>query len=278
MLAFINDDFLPAANAVVHVNDLAVQRGYGVFDFFKISEGHIFFIDDYLDRFYRSAEYLRLTVPLGRIQLTEVVRSMIQQNQLAESGIKIILTGGYSTDGYTPAKPNLIITQHPLVLPDAAVVDNGVGIITHEYLRDLPEAKSINYIMGIWLMKRLQQEKAADVLYHERGIVSEFPRCNFFIVKKDNTVVTPARSVLHGVTRKNILKIAAQEFGATEGTITLDDVYNASEAFLTSTTKRVLPVIRVDDRIIGSGRPGPVSLALLEGLKQLEREDKKVSS
>ncbi|MBA4055981.1 MAG: amino acid aminotransferase, partial [Marivirga sp.] len=197
---------------------------------------------------------------------------------MPESGIKMILTGGYSADGYQPATPNLIMTQHKLSLPGQEQIGKGLKIITHEYGRELSEAKTINYTMGIWLIDKIKQSQASDVLYHQNGIVSEFPRCNFFIVKQDNTVVTASKNVLHGITRKNILSLAGKRYKAEEGMITLDDVYQAKETFLTSTTKRIVPIVQVDDKTIGNGKPGDVSLSLLEDLVNLENEDSKLSS
>jgi branched-subunit amino acid aminotransferase/4-amino-4-deoxychorismate lyase len=181
-------------------------------------------------------------------------------------------------DGYHPDVPNLILTQHPLILPGREVVEKGVKIITHEFVRDLPEAKTINYSMGIWLDDRVRSEDAADVLYHQKGVVSEFPRCNFFIVTREQKVITPAHAVLQGITRKNVLKLASNKFASEEATVTLDMVRSASEAFLTSTTKRVIPIVAIDGVPIGHGKPGPVALSLLEDLQALESEDKRVNA
>jgi branched-chain amino acid aminotransferase len=277
MYSFVNNKFVPADKAFLHASDLSIQRGYGIFDFLKIVDGHPFFLDDYMDRFFRSASIMRLAVPLTRPQLVQTVFELIDRNKLTSSGIKIILTGGYSTDGYTPAVPNLLLSQHELTLPSAELQQSGVSIITHEYVRDFPEVKTINYTMGIWLIERLKIENSYDVLYHKDGQISEFPRSNFFIVRKDNTVVTASKNVLYGVTRKNVLRLATECFSAIEGDISMEDLYEASEAFITSTTKRILPVVKVDGRVVGNGKPGPVSMVLLQKLIELENVDKTTS-
>jgi D-alanine transaminase/branched-chain amino acid aminotransferase len=183
----------------------------------------------------------------------------------------MILTGGYSPDGYEIATSNLIITQHSLTMPGQAVREKGVKIITHEYVRDIPHVKTINYTMGIWLQSKVKEQQAYDVLYHMNGQVSEFPRCNLFIVLHDGTVITPAERVLHGITRKNILSLSNKEVIVQEGKVTVTDVLNAREVFLTSTTKRIVPIIQVDDKVIGRGKPGIITLTLLEELIELER-------
>lgn len=221
---------------------------------------------------------MRLAIPFDSAKLGGIIYRLIEKNNLAESGIKMILTGGYSTDGYHPDTPNLILTQHPLTLPGREVVEKGVKIITHEFVRDLPQAKTINYSMGIWLDDKLKNANATDVLYSRQGVVSEFPRCNFFMVTQDQKVMTPAEDVLHGITRKNVLSLASRNFASEEATITIDMVRSASEAFLTSTTKRVIPIVEIDGVPIGSGKPGPVSLSLLEDLVALESEDERLNA
>jgi D-alanine transaminase/branched-chain amino acid aminotransferase len=160
-----------------------------------------------------------------------------------------------------------------LTIPPQEQLLKGIRIITHEYVRDVPGVKTINYTTGIWLLDRLRNENAADVLYHKNGGVSEFPRSNFFIVRHDNTVVTAADLVLKGVTRRNVLSLAAKRYPTIEGTITLEDVYSAKEAFLTSTTKRIVPVIEMDNKPIGDGRAGEVTKQLLDDLVTLEELD-----
>ncbi|WP_205502388.1 aminotransferase class IV [Rufibacter psychrotolerans] len=268
--AFLNDDFLPLEGAFLHVSDLAIQRGYGVFDFFKVQENQPLFLDQYLNRFYGSALLMDLEVPLTEEALKATIERLIQMNGLPESGIKMILTGGYSANGYEPAAPNLIITQQPLTLPSPEQIDAGLRIITHDYVRELPRAKTINYSMGIRLLQQVKAQQADDVLYHRGGVVTEFPRSNFFLVTKDHTVLTPDKDVLLGVTRRNVLELAGRHYQMQEGTVTLEDIGRAREAFMTSTTKRVLPIVQVNGAPVGTGKPGPVTMHLLQELRALE--------
>jgi branched-chain amino acid aminotransferase len=271
MYSFFNNEFLPADKTYIHVSDLATQRGYGIFDFFKVVNGRPLFLDDYFDRFYRSAEAMRLTLLLSRPELEKIIRELIAKNGQPDCGVKMILTGGYSPDGYEIASPNLIITQHKLSMPSPEILEKGVKIITHEYVRDIPHVKTINYLMGIWLQRTVKDQRAYDVLYHLNGQVSEFPRCNVFIVSKDGEVVTPADRVLQGITRKNILSISGKKFTIHEGEVTLQDVLTAREVFLTSTTKRIVPVVQVDHTVIGNGQPGTVTVELLHDLIDMEK-------
>lgn len=270
MYSFFNNEFLPADKTYIHASDLATQRGYGIFDFLKTVNGKPLFFDDYMDRFYRSAEFMRLQVSQSREELKKIITELISKNGLADSGIKLILTGGYSSDGYNITTPNLLITQHSLTMPSQEYLEKGVKIITHEYVRDLPHVKSINYIMGVWLQQQVKEQQAADVLYCLNGQVSEFPRCNIFIVREDGVVITPADRVLHGITRKNILSLSGKAYTIQEGIVNIEDLLTAKEAFLTSTTKRIVSIVKVNDAVIGNGRPGHVSQHLLKDLIQLE--------
>jgi len=275
LYAFVRGEIVPLANAFLHISDLAIQRGYGIFDYFRVHETQPLFMEDHLDRFYESARLMQLTVPMLREELRNTILDLAQRNQLALSGIKLLLTGGYSLDGYTPepAEASLVLMQQPLVMVEPAVVERGIRIMSHEYVREVPRAKTINYTMGIRLMQRVRELGLDDVLYHHQGVVSEFPRSNFFIVRPDNTVVTPAQDMLRGITRKKVLELAGRSYQVAEDTVTLDDIWQAKEAFLTNTTKRLLPVVELDGKPIGTGKPGEVTLALLAAFQELEHAE-----
>lgn len=185
MIAFINNQFLEEIDAVLHVGDLALQRGYAAFDFLRSRNGIPLFVDDYLDRFFNSAILMRLQPQHSKEQMKAIIRELIERNGMPEAGIRMILTGGYSPDSYELSEPNLIILQHPLQMPSSEKFHHGIKVITYEYMRDLPLVKSINYLMGIWLQQQVREQGAQDVLYHLNGQVSEFPRANVFIVSKE---------------------------------------------------------------------------------------------
>lgn len=268
LYAIVNHELLPASEATLAVNDLSIQRGYGIFDFFKTINHTPIFLEDHLDRFYQSASILQLPVTYSREELKGLFNKLMEQNQLPDSGIRITLTGGYAADGYTITNPNLIITQQ--ALPDNKKLHTtGIHLVTYPHQRQLPAAKSIDYLMAVWLQSFVKQQEAQDVLYHQSNTVSECPRSNFFIVTKDDTIKTPAHRILQGVIRKQVLQLASGRYAIEEKPITLDDVYRAKEAFITSTTKNILPVVKVDGQVIGSGLPGEITMALAADLKKI---------
>ena len=273
MFAYINYQFIEEEKATLQVSDLAIQRGFGIFDFFRTRNYVPLFLEDYLDRFFNSAASLRLQPTHTREELKAIIQELLKRNNEPTSGIKMILTGGYSLDGYElPLMPNFIILQQKLQEPAADPFTLGIKVITHEYQRELPAVKSINYLMGVWLQQKVKEQQAADVLYFKNGIVSEFPRSNVFMITHDGKVVTPAENVLHGITRKQLLQLAAKKYPVEVRAVTINEIKAAAEVFLTSTTKRLLPIYQIDEMVIGSGKAGPITTLLYTDFITMEEQ------
>ncbi len=270
MSVFLNDQFLENEEASLNIMDLAIQRGYAAFDFLRTVNGKPLFIEDHLDRFYTSAEAMRLPLSKTKEELTGIINELIKKSGLSQAGIRMILTGGYSPDAYNPADPNLLITCNPLTLSSLEDFEKGMSIITYEYQRDLPHVKSINYMMAVWLQSTIREKKANDVLYYWNNVLSEFPRANLFIVTKENILITPSRNMLLGVTRKKLIPLASDFIKVEERNISKEELYDAKEVFMSSTTKRVLPIIKVDGREISNGHPGEITRKLYTRFLSLE--------
>lgn len=272
MTVFLNDRFIDEKEASIGINDLSIQRGFGIFDFFRTGRNIPLFLDDYLDRFFNSAKQLHLQPLYNREDLKRIIFELIGKNRIETSGIKMLLTGGYSIDGFEPGSPNFIITQQPVEVSSEEKFEQGLSIILHRYLRDLPSVKSINYLMAVYLREKLVAEKADDVLYFDNGQILEFPRSNVFIVTNNKTVVTPGNNVLKGITRKKVLEVAPKHFRTEERQITPEELADAAEVFLTSTTKRLLPVLKIDGKPVGDGKPGEVTKELYDLFRKLEED------
>jgi D-alanine transaminase/branched-chain amino acid aminotransferase len=259
----INDDFVLKQDAKILINDLSVQRGYGVFDFFKTVHGEPVFLDDHLDRLYASAAEMFLPLPFDRDGLKEIIRQLMKKNNLPDSGIRITLTGGYAEDGYAIGKPNLLITQSVFTF-DKAGFEKGTRLVTFEHQRQLPHVKTIDYLQAIRLQHFIRQNNADDVLYYGASGIGECPRSNFFVVTNDDEIITPDKNILHGITRKKILQLAG--FSTTAAAVYPEQIASIKEAFITSTTKVILPVLRINGQTIGDGKPGAVTSALFNRL------------
>jgi len=258
---WINDSLIPSDEANLNIADLAVQRGYGIFDFFKTVDAKPIFLEDHLDRLFRSAVLMRLELKQNRDEIRNKILQLIENNNFRDSGIKVILTGGFSPDGFNIAEPNLIISQQEFQIPKT-MSEKGISILTHEYQRQFSDAKTLDYLQAIWLQPILKEKMAGDVLYYSNGLIRECPRANIFIVTKDKKVLTPETGILKGVSRKHVLEISAGMYNTEARDVSIEELRNAGEVFITSTTKNVLPVVEVDGYIIGDGNPGEVSKVL----------------
>ncbi|UII29358.1 aminotransferase class IV [Fulvivirga maritima] len=272
MYCAVNHNVIPVEEAAISIRDLSVLRGYGIFDFFRTDYGIPLFIDDHLARLEYSSKKIFPKAQLDIEAVRATISSLMNRNNKPLSGIRIVRTGGVTPNGYEPGTPNLIITQEDISFPSAEKYNNGVKLISYEFQRELVDVKTISYMTGIWLQEKVHAAGAYDILYHQAQKVSELTRSNFFIIDENDTLITPPDNILKGVTRKKVLELAGQFMKVEERGIRLDDVFKAKEAFLTGTTKRVLPVTQVDDNMIGSGKPGSKTKAIMEAFKKLENE------
>lgn len=222
-------------------------------------------LDQYLQRFRHSAEALRLTLHLPNAELTRVILELIDKNGLPESGVRLLLTGGYSADMFTPAEPNLIIRIEPSKFASESHYSEGASLVTDEYLRDWPQVKHTNYLNAIRNQPRVQAAGAVEVLYHWQGEVLECSRSNIFMVKEGGLITPPANKILAGITRAGVMTLAeAQGIPVEERAVKLDELWQVDEVFITGTTKRIMPITKIDHYTIGSGKVGPLSRYLLE--------------
>lgn len=271
LICFCNNQFMPLAAASIPVNDLGYQRGYGIFDFLRVSGNTPHYIEDHLSRFYQSAAAMHLPVKHTNEALHEMIAKLIQTNGLPYSGIRIMLSGGAATDGYTITRPELVIVQTSLTPPPDQMILPGCKVVTYPHQRQMPLVKTTDYLMAIWLQPWVKEQGADDVLYTQNGFVSEFPRSNFFMVTKNDVLVTPAENILQGITRKQILHVA-RSYGITveERAISLDEIPAAKEAFLSSSTKRLIPIRQLDATVFGTYTNTSLSAKLFALLQQHE--------
>lgn len=261
-LCYINNRFLPYQEVELHISDLGFQRGYAIFDYFLEMEGRIPFLEDYLDRFYRSAERLHMDVPLTREMMKEKIWHLIQHNKFGTTGIKLLLTGGYSEDLYSPSTPNFMILNLP-VYQRPGDSGEGVKLLLLDYLRHIPEVKTTFYLPSIALFPKLKEKGAMEVLYHHNGLISETTRANSFIIK-NGKLITPSAGVLKGITRKYVLQVSRDLMPVEEREVKLEELWESEEVFITGTSKHVAPVVEIEGRAIGDGRPGVMTKTISE--------------
>lgn len=264
---FALDKIIPSNQASLHPLDIGLIRGYGIFDFFRTSHFIPLFLSDYLDRFIRSAEKTHLYLPYSKDELAQIVHNLIQRNELEFGGIRMVLTGGISSNHFSPSKSSLFIFCEDLDFPSSSKYESGVKLLSVEHIRAIADIKTTNYAFPVWHSAVWKSEGAEDVLYHLNGIISESSRSNIFVIK-NNTLATPDKHILHGITRKRVLELIPD----TEiRELSLKEVLEADEIFITSTTKKILPISQIDGHKIGNGKPGPITQKLLEKFTEMEK-------
>lgn len=265
-LCYINNRFQPYTETSLHISDLGLQRGFAIFDYFLEMDGRIPFFDDYLDRFYTSAESLNLEVPLSRELLKEKVSYLLQQNNFGRSGIKLLLTGGFSDDLYAPSAPNFIVLNMPLK-HNPCEFGEGVKLMLSEYQRFQPEVKTTFYLPSLIHYQKMIEQGAIELLYHQNGLISETTRANIFLIRK-NTLITPGNGILRGITRKHVLLVAEKLMKVEIRNVAVEELWRSEEVFITGTSKHVMPVVKIDDTVIGDGKPGSITKSVSEAFEK----------
>lgn len=257
-LWYISGQWVHPNEATISINDVAVLRGYSVFESLRTYDRRPFHLEEHLNRLYRSAEIIELAVPYSRNDIAAVVQEVIKRNSYKHATIRILVTGGESEDGILPTgKPVLAVLITPLGERDMERFAKGYKVITTHLQRTSPEAKTTSYVAAVRALKEAARHNAADALFvNEQGHVLEGTRSNFFVFR-GNTLVTPRTGVLMGVTRNVVLELARSRFPVEERPILLDELPLVDEAFITSSSREITPVVQIDDLVIGSGKPGP---------------------
>jgi len=266
---YVDGQFVPASEAVIPVDDLAIMRGFGVFDLLRTLNGKPLFLEEHITRLQTSARQIGMELPWNSQKLIDIVMQTLQHNSFEESNIRIVVTGGSSPDFITPqGKPRLLvlITRAP-ELPQWWYTE-GVKIITFASERSIPDAKSIDYVTATIALKQARDQNAIEALYVDRnGCVREGTTSNLFAFYGD-ILVTPDRGILNGITRKAVLDLAAKMMDVELRNLKLNDLLIAGEVFITGTNKMIVPVVQIDATTIGTGRPGKHTQRLMDALKK----------
>ena len=262
---YIDGKFVDDTEAVLPVSDLAILRGYAVFDFLRTYNGHPFHLEAHLKRLRNSAALINLSCPWSLEELSDIVGKTLSQNDHPESNIRLLITGGDSEDSISPGqKPRLLVMVSPVSPHPEIWYEEGAKIITARLNRYIPGAISTDYIRAIVTLKDARQAGAIESVYVNREEqVLEGTTSNLFMVSKD-TVITPADDILPGITRDVILEITRPHFQIQLRPVSRQELLASDEVFIASSTKEVVPVVQVDDNSIGNQLPGPVSRKVME--------------
>ena len=274
MEVYIDGKFYPKAEAKISVFDHGFLYGDGIFEGIRLYKGCVFRLDEHLERLEMSAKALCLNMPWTRKEISDIVCESCRRNKLTDGYIRLVVSRGFGDLGLSPKncpKPSIICIADSIKLYPEELYTTGMKIITAPTRRVSPAAlppmiKSLNYLNNILAKMEAQQHGFHECLMlNEQGYVSECTGDNVFLIHKGK-LITPAShaGALVGITRQVAIEVAqALNIPVIETNITRYDVWNADECFLTGTAAEVIPVIEVDARTIGTGKPGPLTAKIL---------------
>lgn len=282
---YVNDQLVEKEKAVVSVYDHGLLYGDGIFEGIRMYSGNIFRLREHLERLYESARSILLEVPYSIQELERIIVDTLVKNELYDTAyIRLVISRGVGDLGLDISKchsPNLIVIAEQLAIFPKELYENGITMVTVPTRRtrsDIfsPKVKSLNYLNNIMSKIEANQAGANEALtLNTEGYVAEGSGQNIFLVKHGELLTPPTYvGALDGVTRNAIIDLA-KEMGyvVKELPFTRHDVYVADEVFLTGTAAEVIPVVKLDGRVIANGKPGQNTLKLLEAFRKLAVED-----
>ena len=286
---YLDGQLVPARDAKISVYDHGFLYGDGVFEGLRIYNRRIFRHDAHIERLYRSAKAIWLTPPLSKAEMKAATEQTVAANKIDNGYIRAIFSRGFGDLGLDPRKcpqPTTVIIADTIKLYPPEIYTEGMDVITVSTRRNRPDVlspqiKSLNYLNNI--MAKIECIRAGVpecIMLNANGMVSECSADNIFIIHEDlrghRELRTPPISsgALEGITRDAVIELAQQEgLKVAERELTLFDLYNAREAFLTGTAAEVVPVTRIDMREIGDGKPGPVTAQLMRAYSDLRNSE-----
>jgi D-alanine transaminase len=271
-IAYVNGRYLPFAQAKVHVEDRGYQFGDGVYEVCEVMGGRLIDERRHLERLKRSLGELSIRMPMSTHALGIVMHEVVARNRLDYGIVYLQITRGVARrDHAFPSRnvpPSVVVTTRTLnKTRNEALAEQGIAVVTVTDNRwGRVDIKTIGLLPNVLARQTALEHGARDAWFVDsHGIVTEASSANVWIVTSDRTLITrhADNAILRGITRTVLFDaIKAEGLTVEERAFTLEEAYRALEAFITSASQIVLPVVRVDDRIIGDGKPGPVAIAL----------------
>jgi branched-chain amino acid aminotransferase len=280
---YINGKFYPKEEAKISVYDHGFLYGDGVFEGIRAYGGKVFRMEAHLQRLWESAQAIWLEIPMSRQEMAAAIEQTLAVNEIKDGYIRVVVTRGVGALGIDPTpcgRPQVIVITDLITLYPAEFYRDGLEIVTASTIRNHPAAmnpriKSLNYLNNI--LAKIEGFKAGCVealMLNHKGEVAECTADNIFIVYKGRLLTPPIDAgILKGITRDVVIELAQQAgIVVAEIPLTRHDVYVADECFLTGSGAEVIPVVKVDSRVIGTGKPGAITCDLLDRFHRLTRE------
>jgi len=276
---YIDGKYYPKKEAKISVFDHGFLYGDGVFEGIRAYEGCVFKLNEHINRLYESAKSIELIIPLSKAEFKNAIIETLNRNKLKDAYIRVVVSRGIGTLGLNPTlcpKASIIIIAD--YLAPLFEGKNATAIIAFTSRNSVtainPMIKSLNYLNNI--LARIEANKAGvneALMLNQNGTVCEGTGDNIFIVKA-GVIITPPPSaaILLGITRQVVIDLAEKEgIKVIERSITVHELYNADESFFTGTAAEIAPLVNVDGKLIGTGKPGPVTTMLIDNFKKIRK-------
>jgi len=264
---YVNGKYIPKNEAKISVSDLGLLRGYGVFDFLvTYNGGRPFLIKRHLKRLYNSAKLIGLEIPYKTSFIEKLIIKTINKNKNGkEKGIRIIITGGESENAISLGKkPTIVISLNDRKRFPESLYKKGAKVVTFDFNRESPQAKSLNYIQAVKANILARKKDAIESVYiHKKNNkVFEGTTSNLFLIKNEK-IITPDGETLPGITRELVMSMCKKLYPTKMREVKINELYHADELFLSASNKEILPVVKVDNTVIGNGKPGEVTKKIM---------------
>ena len=280
---YINGKFVPQEEAKISVFDHGLLYGDGVFEGLRSYRGKVFRLEEHIRRLYESAKAIWLEIPLPQDEMREAVNDAIRVNKIDDGYVRLVVTRGAGTLGLDPnrcSNPQVIVIADAISLYPKELYEKGLELVTVSVQRTHPAAlnpriKSLNYLNNILAkIEGLQAGCIEALMLNHKGEVAECTGDNIFLVRGGVLYTPPLDAgILAGVTRDAVIELAREAgIEVRESSLSKHDVYVADECFLTGTAAEVVPVVKVDSRTIGTGKPGPITRDLEKRFRKLTQE------
>lgn len=283
-IMYLNGEFIPVADARLSVIDHGFLYGDGIFEGVRAYGGRVWKLDEHLDRLYRSARVLLIEIPIPKAEMRNVVRRALRENGYRDAYIRITVTRGVGLglDPKNIENPTIAIMPSRLSLYPPEMYRDGLEVVTVSTRIARPDSwevrvkstgKYLNNIMAKFEANRMGAGEG--LMLNMEGYVAEATGDNLFIIHAGKLLTPPpSAGILEGITRAAVMQLAsASGIGVEERNLTLFDVYTADEAFLTGTAAEMIPMVRLDGRIIGDGKPGPITKKLTDKFRARTRTE-----
>lgn len=269
MTGFYNGNYIAIHDLLIPITSTTINRSYAAFEFFTMVNNKPFYLERHLKRLFNTLRILRVKIDYSEDELTEIIQKLIKKNATENISYKIFVIPEPNFN-YENFKGDIFIFPVLNSAKEEELYKTGAKLLLKEYNRFLPEAKTTNYIAYIYWEKEVQQQGAIDVLYHNSTYIRETSRSNIFIIK-NNIIYSPKKDVLKGVTRSIVIDlIQKNNILLVEKEISLEDLLQADEVFVTSTTREIMSITTIDSAIINEHKLGNITQKLMIDFKALK--------